>query len=332
MFTDRSSWATGIWLVIRRMPQIKLLATPGNLGIAVALMAVAVLSYIFGRAYDFISIEVAALLLALLAISYGYTGAAVLKLMWFPIFYLGFVIPLPGWALDQVTAPLKMVVSEVVTNGLGALGYPIARVGVTIYVAQYQLLVEDACAGLNSLVSLSAIGLFYVYILRNTNWRYSLLLLALVVPIAIAANCVRVAALVLLTYYYGDAVAQGYLHGFAGMVTFTSALLFIFLIDALLTPGQKLAGPCGRRGCRMISRRDIVFGGGLLAAAAGAAALTPRRHVILLPAGGELETMIPKRFGNWETVPSAQFVLPKTPGSLSDRLYNQTLTRLYQSP
>ncbi len=228
--------ATGIWLVIRRLPQIRQLATPGNVAIAVALMAVAVISYIFGRAYDFISIEVAALLLALLAIAYAYAGAAVLKLMWFPIFYLGFVIPLPGWALDQVTAPLKMVVSEVVTNGLGALGYPIARVGVTIYVAQYQLLVEDACAGLNSLVSLSAIGLFYVYILRNTNWRYSLLLLALVVPIAIAANCVRVAALVLLTYYYGDAVAQGYLHGFAGMVTFTSALLFIFLIDALLTP------------------------------------------------------------------------------------------------
>ncbi len=81
----------------------------------------------------------------------------------------------------------------------------------------------------------------------------------------------------------------------------------------------------------MINRRDILFGGGLLTAAAGAAALTPRRHVILLPAGGNLETMIPKRFKGWETVPSAQFVLPKTPGSLSDLLYNQTLTRLYQS-
>ncbi len=228
--------ATGIWLVIRRLPQIRALARPGHLGIALAMLVPAVLFYIFGRAYDFISIEVAALLLALLSVAYAYTGAAVLKLMWFPIFYLGFVIPLPGWALDQVTAPLKMLVSQVVTNGLGLFGYPIARVGVTIYVDQYQLLVEDACAGLNSLVSLSAIGLFYVYILRNTNWRYSLLLLVLVVPIAIAANCVRVAALVLLTYYYGDAVAQGYLHGFAGMVTFTSALLLIFLVDALLKP------------------------------------------------------------------------------------------------
>ena len=236
--------ATGVWLVIRRLPQIRLLEERGSLGFALALLAPALVLYALGRAYDFISVEVAALLLALFAAAYAYVGPKVLRLMWFPIFYLGFVIPLPGWLLDQVTAPLKMLVSQVVTTALEGFGYPVARVGVTIYVAQYQLLVEDACAGLNSLISLAAIGLFYVYILRNTNWRYALLLLTLVVPIAIAANCVRVAALVLLTYYYGDAVAQGYLHQFAGMVTFTSALLLLFLVDALLTPVRnRLARP-----------------------------------------------------------------------------------------
>jgi exosortase len=236
--------ATGIWLVIRRLPQIRALSTPGNFSLAMAVLVPAALLYVFGRAFDFISVEVAALLLALLAVAYAYVGPAVLRLMWFPIFYLGFVIPLPGWLLDQITSPLKLLVSEVVTGSLGMAGYPVARVGVTIYVAQYQLLVEDACAGLNSLISLAAIGLFYVYILRNTNWRYSMLLLVLVVPIAILANCVRVAALVLLTYYFGDAVAQGYLHNFAGMVTFTSALLFIFLVDALMTPlRNRLARP-----------------------------------------------------------------------------------------
>lgn len=82
----------------------------------------------------------------------------------------------------------------------------------------------------------------------------------------------------------------------------------------------------------MFSRRDALFGGGLLVAAAGAAALTPRRHVILLKEGRELETMVPQKVGDWTAVPSDQFVLPKTPGSLANRLYNQTLTRLYQSP
>jgi len=237
---------TGLWLVFRRNAEIRAVMLPGAWPVTAALLALAIPAYVFGRAFDFISIEVAAMLLAIVAVAYAFVGGAVVRSMWFPIFYLGFIVPVPGWVLDKVTQPLKLFVSESVTQFLTLLGYPIAHVGVTIYVASYQLLVEDACAGLNSLVSLSAIGLFYVYMLRGSNWRYSVLLLGLVVPIAIAANCVRVMALVLLTYHFGDAVAQGYLHKFAGMVTFTSALLFIFLVDWLLTPlRDRLAPPSG---------------------------------------------------------------------------------------
>lgn len=228
--------ATGVWLILRRSTEIRALAQPGSMVLGAAAMMFAVAAYIFGRAFDFISVEVASMLLAYGAVAYSFLGGAVLRMMWFPIAYLAFMIPIPGSILDSATQPLKAFVSQAVTEVLGDLGYPVARVGVTIYVAQYQLLVEDACAGLNSLISLTAIGLFYVYIMRNSNWRYSLLLLTLVVPIAILANCIRVAALVLITYYFGDAAAQGFLHKFAGMVTFTSALLFIFLIDAMLTP------------------------------------------------------------------------------------------------
>jgi exosortase B len=228
--------ATGLWLVLRRAGDIRAAMSAGNPVLTVAGLLVAIPAYVFGRAFDFISIEVTALLLALLCVAHAYLGMKVVRMMWFPIFYLAFVIPVPGWLLDTVTQPLKIFVSTVVTDSLALIGYPIARVGVTLYVAGYQLLVEDACAGLNSLVSLSAIGLFYIYVLRGSNLRYSMLMLLLVVPIAIAANCVRVAALVLITYHFGDAMAQGYLHNFAGMVTFTSALLFVFLVDKLLTP------------------------------------------------------------------------------------------------
>lgn len=235
--------ATGLWLVFRRSDEIRSIMTPGDPRVTWAGLALAIPAYVFGRAFDFASIEVAALILALLAVGHAYVGAKVLRGLWFPIFYLCFVVPVPGWVLDSVTQPLKLFVSQSVTDVLALAGYPIARNGVTIYVASYQLLVEDACAGLNSLVSLSAIGLFYVYMFRGSNWRYSLLLLALVIPIAIAANCIRVAALVLLTFHFGDAVAQGYLHNFAGMVTFTSALLFIFLVDKLLTPLRNQLAP-----------------------------------------------------------------------------------------
>jgi exosortase B len=234
--------ATGIWLILRRMPEIRARSVPGSLGIGITVMLIAICAYTFGRAYDFLIIEVAGMMLALLATAYTYVGWNVIKMLWFPIFYLGFILPIPGWVLDYVTQPLKQLVSYIVTHTLAWFGYPIARVGVTIYVAQYQLLVEDACAGLNSMISLVSIGLFYVYILHNSSWKYSALLLFLVIPIAIIANCIRVAALVLITYYFGDAAAQGYLHKGAGMVTFTSALLLIFLVDTLLRPVRDWLG------------------------------------------------------------------------------------------
>ena len=81
----------------------------------------------------------------------------------------------------------------------------------------------------------------------------------------------------------------------------------------------------------MIDRRDVLLGGGMLAAAAAAAALTPRHHVELLH-GRKLDTIVPSTIGGWHATPSAAFILPKTPGSLADRLYSDTVSRLYAPP
>ena len=231
--------ATAIWLVWRNWTEIRAEARPGHLGAAVAVLLLASAIYLFGRAYNFLMLEMAALLLALLAIAYSFVGHQVLLKLWFPIFYLGFLIPLPGWVLDSLTQPLKILVSDIVTWMLSGIGYPIVQMGATLYIAQYQLLVEDACAGLNSIISLTAVGLFYIYLMHNASWRYSVLLLFFLLPIAIAANVIRVIILVLLTYYAGNEVAQGYLHDTAGLVTFVSALLLFFLLDQLLAPVRR---------------------------------------------------------------------------------------------
>ncbi|MGL6042910.1 MAG: exosortase V [Sandaracinobacteroides sp.] len=235
--------ATAVWLVWRRWDELVAEARPGNLGAAVGIVVLMSAAYAFGRAFNFLLIEVGALIVALLAIVYAFAGHRVMMKMWFPIVYLLFLVPLPGWLMDSITQPLKILVSDITTTILSTVGYPIAQVGVTLYIAQYQLLVEDACAGLNSLISLTAVGLFYIYLMHNASWRYSLLLLALLLPVAIAANVVRVIILVLLTYYAGNEVAQGYLHDFAGIVTFVSALLLIFGLDKLLSPIRRRLTP-----------------------------------------------------------------------------------------
>src|SRR3546814_19656686 len=76
--------------------------------------------------------------------------------------------------------------------------------------------------------------LFFYYGLRGGGWLYCLLVASLILPIAVLANMVRITLLVLLTYYFGDAVAQGFLHSTAGFLLFALALALIFAADALL--------------------------------------------------------------------------------------------------
>lgn len=80
-----------------------------------------------------------------------------------------------------------------------------------------------------------------------------------------------------------------------------------------------------------MNRRDLLLGGSMAAAALTAAVLTPRKRLVLL-GDRQLDTVIPKTIADWKFVPSDAFVLPKSPGSLADRLYSQTVTRLYASP
>lgn len=80
-----------------------------------------------------------------------------------------------------------------------------------------------------------------------------------------------------------------------------------------------------------MNRRDLIIGGGLIAAAASAEIMTPRDRLVLLADGRNFEDVIPATIASWRKMESDAFVLPKVPGSLADRLYNQTISRLYVS-
>lgn len=226
--------ATGGWLLWRQTAELRRIGTPGADWITWGVLLASLGSYVFGRAYDFMPLEAGGVYGAGLAILHSKVGLRAMRTVWFPLLYLGFVIPPPNTLLVDLTAPLKEFVSHVATSWLHSWGLPVAREGVTIFVAQYQLLVEDACSGMNSIVGLIAVSLLYIYLMRGSSWLYSIALVCFVIPVAIVANILRIMVLVLLTYFYGNEVAQGFLHFTAGMFLFATALLFVFLIDRLL--------------------------------------------------------------------------------------------------
>lgn len=227
---------TGAWLFWRQLPSMRKIAVAGNIWIVAAILLLAVFAYIIGQAFDFVTLDALGLYGVMLAITYSRLGYRAIFSNWFVFFYLMFAVPLPSIWVDALTSELKQFVSTAATALLAPLGVPVAHEGVVIYVAQYQLLVEDACSGMNSLVGLLAIGLFYIYLVRASSWLYSVILAGFIVPLAILANIVRIVILILLTYFSGDAAAQGFLHFAAGIFVFLTELLLVFLVDTLLFP------------------------------------------------------------------------------------------------
>ena len=221
-----------IWLVWRAWPRIddRQASAPRPV-IGWVLVALALLMYVFGRSQRILSAQTLSLVFILPGLLL-LRGPRQLRAAVFPLFFMIFLVPLPSTMVDAVTQPLKLAVSTAATGLLAALDYPIARSGVIIQIGQFQLLVADACAGLHTLFSLEAMGLLYLNVVRHSSWLRNVLLAILIVPISFTANVIRVIALALITYYFGDEVGQGFLHGFAGMVLFLTALVFIIAADS----------------------------------------------------------------------------------------------------
>ena len=196
------------------------------------LIAIALLLYVFGRSQRILSAQTLSVIFLLPGLVLLMRGAVQLRAAAFPLFFMIFLIPLPATMVDSVTQPLKLAVSSVATTLLFGAGYPIARSGVILQIGQYQLLVADACAGLHTLFSLEAMGLLYLNVVRHTSLLRNVVLAILIVPISFAANVIRVMVLALITYYFGDEAGQGFLHGFAGLVLFMTALMFIIATDS----------------------------------------------------------------------------------------------------
>lgn len=223
-----------IWLAWQRKSQlVRLPPLSARLSGTVAL-ALGLATYVVGRSQDILFLDTASQLFVLSGTLLLYKGTAGLKTMWFPIFFLIFIIPLPGSVVAAITSPLKTGVSHVSEYLLYHTNYPIGRSGVTLTIGPYQLLVADACAGINSIFALEAIGVFYMSIANHSNKARNIILASLIIPISFISNVTRVIVLVLITYYFGDEAGQGFAHGFAGILLFMAATALTIGADTLL--------------------------------------------------------------------------------------------------
>ncbi len=203
-------------------------------GVGWPLFVLGLFVYFVGRVFNISILEFGSQPLVVAGVLFLMRGPSAIRVAWFPLLYFIFMIPLPGIVVDAITGTLKSVIANIAESILYTAGYPIARSGVILSIGPYQLQVADACSGLHSMFSLSALGTLFMYLMGRKSKLHLAIMLAAILPIAFVANVIRVMTLVLVTYHLGDEAGQGFLHGAAGMLLMLIALVCLFLLDRLL--------------------------------------------------------------------------------------------------
>ena len=222
------------WLAWRKRDVLAALPTAGAPVAGGVVLFIGLFLYFVGRSQNLPLFEVTSHIPILSGVLLLVWGPAALRALWFPLLFLVFMIPLPGFVLVAMTSRLKQYVSVAAETVLYHAGYPIARDGVVISIGPYRMLVADACSGLNSIYSLAALGVLYMHLTYRASRLRNLVLLAAIVPIACIANVVRVMVLILITFHFGDEAGQGFLHSTSGVLLFVFALLALMGLDELM--------------------------------------------------------------------------------------------------
>ncbi|GAA4492425.1 exosortase-associated protein EpsI, B-type [Pseudaeromonas paramecii] len=340
-----------LFLFLYGLPRQLSRPAPSQPWLGWSLAALALLMYVVGNLLLLPMLTVGALIPFLAAIVCLQLGLPACRALLLPLLLLLFVIPLPYVITDVIVQPMKQLISIAAENILYWLGYPVARSGVLLTLGGYQLLVADACSGINSLFSLEAIALLYLNaVKRESGWR-NLIIAVLIFPISMLANTLRVLILALMTYHLGNDVAQGFMHEASGLLLFALALFVIISLDSLLDRWFKSQPQSTQDGEPVPHNSDaaaavsstvvasvqrwpsaMVFSALLLITAGTSHLFIANRTLLAQTHRLDLATLVPTQFADWQQLPvtNSQTILPETQAAL-DTLYDQQLVRTYSN-
>jgi exosortase len=153
-------------------------------------------------------------------------GTRALRILAFPLLLLLFLFPIPALVYARITLPLQIFASASAETVLNWIGIPVLRAGNILELPHQRLSVVEACSGIRSLLSLGFLSLVYAYFFdKRVGMRW--ILLAATVPIAIAANAVRITLMGLFDL-------EGASHLFEGWVLFVVALGLLVTVHHLV--------------------------------------------------------------------------------------------------
>ena len=209
----------------------RLIPRPSWPGLAVLVAGVGVA--ILGRLGAELFLDRSSMLLVLAGVVILFLGWNLFRAVLFPWACLLLMIPIPVIIFNQIAFPLQLLVSKIAAATLPLLDVPVLRLGNVLKLPLTDLEVARACSGMRSLMSLLTLAIIYGYLMEKRLWVRWLLALASV-PVAIAANSVRIIGTGLLVEHGFPDAAEGSSHAAWGVIVFVISLLMLYALHALI--------------------------------------------------------------------------------------------------
>lgn len=227
-----------IW---KKRVELKKLIEPagGNLGL-VLIVGGMIVFVMANAAAEYFTLRLS-LVVTLYGLIWYLLGRKLALAIWFEIFFLLFMIPLPYVIYYAATFPMQLFATKVTVKILNIIGMSAVRQGNIIHLPGYSLEVAEACSGLRSLISLLALGALYAR-LTQTGLPRQIFLFASTVPIAIAANIFRILFTAVGAYTISRELAEDFLHELSGMMVFIVSFTLLFIWGAIIKIRIKKGG------------------------------------------------------------------------------------------
>lgn len=221
------------WLIWRRRAELRAFASKGTLLPGIVLVLVGVGMLVVGKAGGEYFTMRSSLVFVTGGLFWIVFGGEGFRLCLFPLVYLFFMVPIPYILYDAIAFPLKMMASWVGEHTLTLVGVPVFREGNIIFLPNLQLEVADACSGIRSLVGLMVVGTAAAYIMTLGVARGVAVFLS-AIPISVVTNSLRIFVTGVLSYKFGQKVAEGFFHEFSGLVVFLLGVLLIVSLGLIM--------------------------------------------------------------------------------------------------
>lgn len=203
-----------------------------------------ILLYIAGELSSLFTLIQYGFLLAIVGIVLSFMGEKAFKVIWIPMFFLVFMIPLPNFLLNNLSLKLQLISSALGVQFIRLCDISVFLEGNVIDLGSYKLQVVEACNGLRYLFPFMSLSFLCAYLFKGTFWKKALIFLSSI-PISIFMNSLRIGMIGVLVDNFGIGAAEGFIHDFEGWAIFMLCMLLLILemrILALIDSEKKSFG------------------------------------------------------------------------------------------